>query len=88
MQLIPHGVVSCSNLRDFRRSTVQKNRFTLHYFIRRLSMIVWVNVVLNRTVVVDSESSQQQPYSGLNVHPHDHTQPTYEMTPEFKPFIV
>ena len=49
MQLIPHGVVSCSNLRDFRRSTVQKNQFTLHYFIRRLSMIVWVNVVLNRT---------------------------------------
>ena len=29
-----------------------------------LSMIVWVNVILNRAVVIDS----------------DHTQPTYEMT--------
>ena len=51
MQLIPHGVVSYSNIRDFRGSAVQKNQFTLHYFIRRLSMIIRVNVVLNRTVV-------------------------------------
>ena len=35
-------------------------------------MIVWVNVILNRTVVMDS----------------DHTQPTYEMTLGFKPFTV
>ena len=35
-------------------------------------MIVRVNVVLNRTVVIDS----------------DHTQPTYEMALGFKPFTV
>ena len=34
-------------------------------------MIVRVNVVLDRTVIVD-----------------DHTQPTYQMTPGFKPFTV
>ena len=40
-------------------------------FISRPSMIVQVNVVLHHC-------SQQQPYSGLPIHPHDHTQPTYE----------
>lgn len=34
-------------------------------------MIVQVNVVLRHC-------SQQQSYSGLRIHPHDHTQPTYE----------
>ena len=34
-------------------------------------MIVQVKVVLHHC-------SQQQSYSGLRIHPHDHTQPTYE----------
>ena len=34
-------------------------------------MIIQVNVVLRHC-------RQQQPYSGLRIHPHDHTQPTYE----------
>ena len=34
-------------------------------------MIIQVNLVL-------CHSSQQQSYSGLGFHPHDHTQPTYE----------
>ena len=29
--------------------------FLTHYYIKRLSLIVRVNVVLNRTVVVDSD---------------------------------
>ena len=40
-------------------------------FISRLSMIVQGNVVLRHC-------RQQQSYSGLCIHPHDHTQPTYE----------
>ena len=36
-------------------------------------MIIQVNVVLRHC-------SQQQFYSGLRIHPHDHTQPTYEST--------
>ena len=50
-----------------------------HNIIRksRLSLIVRVNVVLNRTVVVDR---QQQSYSG--------TQPTFEMAPGFKPLTI
>ena len=43
-------------------------KFLRHYTQSRLSLIVRVNVVLNRTVVVDQ------------------TQPTFEMTPGFKPF--
>ena len=34
-------------------------------------MIIQVNVILHHC-------SQQQSYSGLRIHPHDHTQPTYE----------
>ena len=34
-------------------------------------MIIQVNVVLRHC-------HQKQPYSGLRIHPHDHTQPTYE----------
>ena len=41
------------------------------HFRSRLSIIVHVNVVLRHC-------SQQQSYSGLRIHPHDHTQPTYE----------
>ena len=38
----------------------------VNLFIKsRLSLIVRVNVVLNRTVVVDSVCEQQQSYSGL-----------------------
>ena len=40
-------------------------------FKSRPSMIIQVNVVLRHC-------RQQQPYSGLRIHPHDHTQPTYE----------
>ena len=38
-----------------------------------------VNVVLNRTVVVDSDYSPIQDY----VHPDDQTQPTFEMSKMF-----
>ena len=41
------------------------------HFKSRLSLIVWVNIVLNRTVVVDSPI---QDY----VHPDDQTQPTFK----------
>ena len=42
-----------------------------------------MNVVLNRTVVVDSVNNNSfiQDY----VHPDNQTQPTFEMTPGFKP---
>ena len=47
-----------------------------------------MNVVLNRTVVVVvvtvNNNSPIQDY----VHPEDQTQPTFEMTPGFKPFTV
>ena len=56
-----------------------------------------MNVVLNRTVVVDSDrrfenlcGSHLQSQSPIHdyVHPDDQTQPTFEMTPGFKPFTV
>ena len=52
----------------FNATTVSRLKFLRHYTQSRLSLIVRVNVVLNRTVVVDQ------------------TQPTFEMTPGFKPF--
>ena len=66
------------------------NRIKKHYqhfslivvlFKSRLSLIVWVKVVLNRTV---NSNSPIQDY----VHPDDQTQPTFEMTPGFKSFTV
>ena len=51
--------------------TVVKRFVPRSRFISRLSMIVHVNVVLRHC-------SQQQSSSGLRIHPHDHTQPTYE----------
>ena len=50
------------------------------YFKSRLSLIVQVNIVLNRTVVVDSD--------WRFFHLDDQTQPTFEMTPGFKPFTM
>ena len=48
-------------------------------------MIVQVSVVLSRTVVVTvNNNSPILDYVYLD----DHTQPTYEMTPGFKPFTV
>ena len=41
-----------------------------------------MNVVLNRIVVVDSDSVQDY------IHPDDQTLSTFEMTPGFKPFTV
>ena len=43
-----------------------------------VELIIQVNVVLNRTVIVDSD----------DVHPDDQTQHTFEMTPGFKPFTI
>ena len=66
------------------------NRIKKHYqhfnlivvlFKSRLSLIVWVKVVLNRTV---NSNSPIQDY----VHLDDQTQPTFEMTSGFKPFTV
>ena len=49
----------------------------------RLRLMVRVNVVLHRTVVVTvNNNSPVQDY----VHPDHQTQPTFEMTPGFKPF--
>ena len=49
----------------------------------RLSLMVRVNVVLNRTVVVTVDNNSPiQDY----VHPDHQTQPTFEMIPGFKPF--
>ena len=82
------------------------------HFKSRLSLIVRVNVVLNRTVVVDSDwrfnnlcgshlqslnmTTTQVVQTSVTVnnnspiqdyvHPDDQTQPTFEMTPGFKPF--
>ena len=39
--------------------------------------------VVETLVTVNNGSIQD-----YNVHPDDHTQPTYEMTPEFKTFTV
>ena len=39
--------------------------------------------VVETSVTVDNNSPIQE-----YVHPDDHTQPTYEMTPGFKPFTV
>ena len=86
----------------------------------RLSMVVRVNVVLNRTVVADSDlrfdnlcgshlqsqrvtltlkmTTAQAVETSVTVdknnpiqdyiHPDDHTQPTNEMIPGFKPFTT
>ena len=48
-------------------------------------MIVQVSVVLNRTVVVTVNNNS---FILDYVYPDDHTHPTYEMTPGFKPFTV
>ena len=70
------------HLRDFRWSS----QLTLHYFIRRLSMIIcrvnesWIGLLLLTMTQVNN--------SPINVHHSNHTQPTYEMTPVFKLFTV
>ena len=54
-------------------------------------MIVWVNVVLNRAVVVESSSESKVLFQSTlihYIHLDDHAQPTYEMTPESKPFTI
>ena len=53
------------------------------HFKSRLRLIVRVNVVLNRTVVVDSDHSPIQDY----VHPDDQTQPTFEISKMFAPIV-
>ena len=44
-------------------------------------MIIWVSVVLRRTVWGDINNSPSS-------YPDDHNLPTYDMTPGFKPFTV
>ena len=51
-------------------------------------MIIRVNVVLNRTVVVDSVTVNNNSPIQDYVHLDDQTQPTFEMTPGFKPFTA
>ena len=48
-------------------------------------MIVQVSVVLNRTVVVTVNNNS---FILDYVYLDDHTHPTYEMTPGFKPFTT
>ena len=33
-------------------------------------------------------NNNMQSYSGLNIHPDDQTQPTFEKTPGFRPFTI
>ena len=51
-------------------------------------MILWVHIVLNRTVfvvgVIFRIKSPIQDY----VHPDDYAPPTYQMTPGSKPFTI
>ena len=50
-----------------------------------------MNIVPNRTVVVDSDVFCTTTTTVLiqdYVHPDDQTKPTFEMTPGFKPFTV
>ena len=93
---------------------------SLQNLLSRLSLIVPINVLLNRTVVVDSDlrfdnlcgshlksqrvtltlkmTTAQAVETSVTVnknspiqdyiHPDDHTQPTTEMTPGFKPFTT
>ena len=53
-------------------------------------MIVWVNVVLNRTTaqVFETSVSVNNRLIEEYVHPNDHAQPTHEMTAAFRPFTV
>ena len=57
-------------------------------------MIVRVNVVLNRTLEMTTAQVVETSVTANNnspiqdyVNPDDQTQPTFEMTPGFKPFI-
>ena len=52
-------------LDDLTTKKVSNFKLTEKYLKSRFSLIVRVNVVLNRTVVVDSDCQQQQSYSGL-----------------------
>ena len=53
-------------------------------------MIVQLNVVLNRTTAQVVETSVTVNSSPIQdyVHLNDHAQPTYKMTPVFKPFTI
>ena len=76
-------------------NNVLKSRLSL---IVRVNVVLYRTVLLTVTDVLDSEDDystgcqnvghcqQKQSYSGLYVHPDDQTQPTFEMTPGFKPF--
>ena len=50
-------------------------------------MIVWVHIVLNRTVVAGVIFAIKSPIQDY-IHPDDHAQPTYEMTPGSKPVTI
>ena len=65
------------------RSKICKRFEPRSHFKSRLCLIVGVNVVLNRTVVVDSDYSPIKDY----VHPDDQTQPTFEMSKMFARII-
>ena len=53
-------------------------------------MIVWVNVVLNKTVVVGVIFRTQSPIHDYihYIHQDGHAHPTYEMTPRSKPVTI
>ena len=47
-----------------------------------------MNIVLNRTVVVGGDTVNNNSPIQDYVHTDDQTQPTFEMTPGFKPFTA
>ena len=50
-------------------------------------MILWVYIVMNKTVVVGVIFTIKSPIQDY-IHPDDHAQPTYEMTSGSKPVTI
>ena len=50
-------------------------------------MILWVHIVMNRTVVVGVIFTIKSPIQDY-IHLDDHAQPNYEMTPGSKPVTI
>ena len=57
------------------------NRTPLITVFITLTWLFWINII---AIIIVNNNSPIQDY----VHQDDQTQPTFEMTPEFKPFTV
>ena len=80
--LLNQCIYSCHGLKEaMSRKASRRRQININVVCTitcRLSLIVRVDVVLQRTVVVYSDY----------VHLDDQTPPTFEMTPGFKPFTI